>query len=377
MTQTSFIAGVLSVLLSTSALALDAGTPFETACPFGDCEAGISLSYIGEFSLPTGQMFDGVEFGGISGLDYDPSSGHFLALSDDRSEKAPARFYELAIDVDATALHSVSVLKTVTLKDTNGQPFAAKSVDPESLRLGADGLFWSSEGDAKAGLAPFVRVAGRDGGFVRELPALAMVAPSADKTTGIRNNNAFEAMTFLPSGDLLVALEAALYQDGPAASLVNGSLARMFRYDAKSGAVTAQYVYPIEPIPQAPERADGWNDNGLPEILALDDHRALAIERSFAQDFGSSIKLFMIDLQGGTDVSQIASLVAGDARVVPVRKSQILDLRAMGLVPDNIEAMTFAKAKDGSELLVLASDNNFNGEQKTQFVAFKVVKRPH
>ncbi|MBX5224472.1 hypothetical protein HJC04_29795 [Rhizobium sp. NLR8a] len=76
-----------------------------------------------------------------------------------------------------------------------------------------------------------------------------------------------------------------------------------------------------------------------------------------------------------TDISAIASLANSAQRVVPARKSQVLDLRAIGLVPDNIEAMSLGKAKDGTDVPILGSDNNFSTHQKTQFYAFKVLSR--
>lgn len=372
-----FASTALMMLIALgSAQATEIGATFETPCPFGDCAAAISLTFLGEVSLPTGEMNNGVEFGGISGLDFDKASGRYVAISDDRSEKAPARFYELEIDIDGKALKSVKITSTTTLKNNDGQNFGAKLVDPEAIRVAPDGLYWSSEGDAKAGLPPFVRVSARDGAFLREFTLPQGFAPVQDSATGIRNNNAFESLTVLPSGDVLVGLEAALYQDGPISGLTTGSLARVIRYDAKTGVQKSQFVYPIEPIPQAAAKTDGWNDNGMPEMLALDEHRALVVERAFAQDFGNNVKLFMIDFADATDVAAIAALSGTKERVVPARKNQILDLRAIGLIPDNIEAMTFATATDGSEVLVLASDNNFNGSQKSQFMAFKINRRP-
>ncbi|MBY2985876.1 esterase-like activity of phytase family protein [Rhizobium leguminosarum] len=373
MTKRFLAAAALALLSSTvSASAKDIGATFATACPFGDCAAGISLSYLGEFVIPTGHIENGVEFGGISGLDFDVATGHYIAISDDRSERGPARFYELNVDVDASGLKRVSVVKQVTLKDKNGELFVARTVDPESIRLGKDGIYWGSEGDGKALLAPFIRVASPDGSFVREFKLPEGFAPTADKSTGIRDNLAFEDLAVAPSGDVFVGVEAALYQDGPNPSLTSGSLSRIVRYDGATGAPKAEYVYPVSPIP----KADGGNDNGMSEMLALDDHRLLAVERSYAQGFGNSIEIMMMDLTDATDVSAIASLAKNDQRVVPVRKSQVLDLRAIGLVPDNIEAMSLGKAKDGTDLLILGSDNNFSTSQKTQFYAFKVVSRP-
>jgi hypothetical protein len=174
----------------------------------------------------------------------------------------------------------------------------------------------------------------------------------------------------------MVEVESALFQDGPISGLSRGTLARMIRYDAATGRPKAEYVYPIAPIPQAPTVDKGYNDNGASEIVSLGDHRLLVVERGFAQGFGSSIKVFMIDTEGATDVSAIPSLADTAAAIVPVRKAQILDMRAIGLQPDNIEAVTFARGTDGSDLLIFASDNNFSKEQKTQFIAFKVLTRP-
>lgn len=369
-------ASMAATLLSGTSHATDIGATTDVPCPFGDCSAEFSLSYLGEFVIPTGHTENDVEFGGISGLDFDPANGHYIAISDDRSEKAPARFYELDFDLDAAGLKGVSVVRQVTLKDKNGEPFAARTVDPESIRIGKDGIYWSSEGDGKALLPPFVRVAAPDGSFLREFSLPEGFAPTADKTSGIRDNLAFEALTFLKSGDLLVGLEAALYQDGSAATLTGGSLSRIIRYDATSGEPAAQYVYPVSLIPQAATKASGGNDNGMSEMLALDDRHVLAVERSYAQGFGNTIRVMMMDLDGATDISSVPSLIKTDERIVPVRKSLVLDLRAIGLVPDNIEAISFGKAKDGTDVLVLASDNNFSSSQKSQFYAFKVLRRP-
>lgn len=371
-----FLTTAAVLLFGHAASALEIGTAIEVPCPFGDCNAGISLSYLGSYDIPTGFTENGVEVGGLSGIEFDPSTGRYVSISDDRSEKAPARFYNLDIDVSAGGLKGVTVLDHVTLKDKDGQPFATKKVDAEAIRLGRDGIYWTSEGDGKALLSPFVRIAGRDGSFMREFSLPAEFAPTADKSTGIRDNLAFEGLAFLPGGDLIVGVESALYQDGPIATLTGGTLARLIRYDVATGEQKAQYAYPISPIPQAPSTAKGWNDFGLSEIMALDDRRLLSIERGYAEGVGTSVVINMFDLDGATDITNIASLAKTDQRIVPVRKTQVMDLRALGLEPDNIEGITFGKAKDGTDVLILVSDNNFNPTQKTQFFAFKVVRRP-
>src|SRR6218665_2512895 len=87
---------------------------FIAGCGGGDDDVGApsttiaSLRLVGSTSIPTGTLYEGVEFGGISGLDRDPD-GSYWAISDDRGgERGTPRFYNLSIDVDtapAVALH--------------------------------------------------------------------------------------------------------------------------------------------------------------------------------------------------------------------------------------------------------------------------------
>jgi hypothetical protein len=374
-TNNGFVASVAFFLLSSASVlpATEFGDVTKSLCPLGDCAASISFSYLGEFVIPTGRLHDHLEFGGISGLEFDADTGRYIGISDDRGERGPVRFYELDIDAGAEGLKGVSVISHTVLKDQGGEEFAVRAADPESIRLRAGEIFWTSEGDGKAMISPSVRVASRDGEFIRELELPAGFSPTADKSTGIRENLAFESLAVLPSGDVLAGLEAALYQDGPGPSLTEGSLARIVRYDGQSGAQMAQYVYPVSPIPQAATTKDGGNDNGMSEMIALDDHRLLLVERSFAKGFGNNVKLFLVDLDGATDVSDIAALAHTDKAVVPARKSQVLDFRSLGLTPDNIEAMAIGKGKDGTDVLLLAADNNFSDNQKTQFYAFALT----
>ncbi|MEI4484544.1 MULTISPECIES: esterase-like activity of phytase family protein [unclassified Phyllobacterium] len=373
-----FQATATFLLISSSAVvhATEIGTTIETPCPYGDCSAGISLSYLGEFVIPTGKTANGIEFGGISGLDFDASTGRYIGLSDDRAERGPVRFYELDIDISAGSLKEITVVRHVDLLDKNGEPIGIHTADPEALRIGNDGIYWSSEGDGKTLAAPFVRVGKPDGSFLREFRLPDDFTPTADQSSGIRDNLAFESLAISPSGEVFAGVEGALYQDGPVTSLTIGGLARIIRYNGSTGEPKAQYLYPVSPIPQAAVKAEGDADNGLVEMAALDNRRLLALERSFSQGFGNHIKLFMIDLDGATDIADIASLARYDQRVVPIRKSQILDLRAIGLMPDNIEAMAIGKTKDGTDVLILGADNNFSSRQKTQFFAFKINRRP-
>ena len=58
-----------------------------------------ALTLLGEVRIPSGGTVLGTPFGGLSGLTYNPGDGTYTAISDDRSQRAPARFYHVAIDL--------------------------------------------------------------------------------------------------------------------------------------------------------------------------------------------------------------------------------------------------------------------------------------
>src|SRR4051812_25344294 len=59
------------------------------------------LRLLAEGRLPHRMEFHGTIVGGLSGIDFDPASQLWIALSDDRSELQPARFYPFRMEVVA------------------------------------------------------------------------------------------------------------------------------------------------------------------------------------------------------------------------------------------------------------------------------------
>ncbi|GAA5662043.1 hypothetical protein Brsp07_00505 [Brucella sp. NBRC 14130] len=327
---------------------------------------------IGAFTLPTGLKIGGVEFGGISGLDYDPRADVYYAISDDRSENAPARFYKLKLAIDGSGMQSLDILETVTLLDKAGKPFALKDVDPESIRFNtATGtIYWSSEGDRNG--RPFVGEAKTDGSFIREFALPEAYIPDEGRTRGIRNNLSFESLTITPDGKTLLAgTENALVQDGDKATLDHGSRSRIIAFDLASGNVTAEYAYDTGPIFTKATEPPFWNDNGMSEFVA-DGNDLLTVERSFAMGVGNRITLYRASFDGASNVKDVPSLASEP--VTPLAKQLLLQLDEgdFGLDIDNIEAVTFGPVVDGKRTLVLASDNNFSHGQVSQFIALKL-----
>jgi myo-inositol-hexaphosphate 3-phosphohydrolase len=358
------------------------------------------LEFIGQDILPNGLLFEGTTLGGLSAITFDARFGLYYALSDDRSQFSPARFYTLDIDLADGMLDTgdVSLTDVTTLRQQDRTPYAPFRIDPEGLTIDFRGrLFLAQEGQ----VAPIPQLNGeqieatvariRLGG--REVEVLSASVdpkflPTTDGSSGIRNNLAYESLTVTPNGSYLyAATENALFQDGPAATLDSGSLARILKIDASTGETVAEYAYITDQIARMPGRG-GFATNGLVELLALDDNGTLlAMERSFSDgargtvgNTGYDIKIYLVQTQGATDISGIFSIETEiDQRELvanldtPVRKELLFDLADLGIPLDNIEGMTLGeRLPDGRQTLILVSDNNFNPAQITQVLAFAI-----
>jgi hypothetical protein len=206
------------------------------------------LEFLGEQIIPTGTLFEGTQIGGLSSLAYDATRDVFYALSDDPSQLNPARFYTLRLDASDSQLDAgdVDVVAVTTLLDTNGQAFAPFSLDPEGIALTKDDdLIITSEGIANSLIDPFIARFDLGGARLGDLAVPAAFLPNSPQTRGVRQNLGFESA--VTNGHFLfTGVEAALVQDGPAASLTGGSPARLLRYTSPpAGSTVSTSTGPI------------------------------------------------------------------------------------------------------------------------------------
>jgi hypothetical protein len=343
---------------------------------------GYSLRLIGEATLPHRMNAFGTTLGGISGIDYDAARDVYYLLSDDRSDINAARFYTAKIAITGNALGTPEITSMVTLKRPDGTPFGGKDVgakdipDPESIRYRADTdtLFWTSEGDKKLAVDPSLREMKLDGTFIRELPTLPMfkVKPG---DSGPRDNLTYEGMSLTADGKgVWVSMESALFEDGKDPTVEQaGGPARFTLYHAQSGSPIRQIAYLPDAIPLRPtEKGDA--DNGIPEILMLDQFRMLVIERSYSPGVGNSIRVYLIDTRDGTDVLNVPTLKPDN--YTPVAKRLLLNFDTLGLKKlDNTEGVSFGpRLANGNRTLIFVSDDNFRKSQITQFLAFELTE---
>lgn len=308
------------------------------------------------------------DFGGLSGIDYDPTLKRYVAISDDTSQHGAARFHEARI-----ALRSARMTVTATraLTSEAGASFPAKGggeqADGESIRVDPVTGFrlWSSEGDVNGGYPPVLRYANLDGTFRNRFPLpAAMIA-------GVRHNLAYEGIAFTPSGDLWVGLENPAAPDGPVTTPNAGTLTRLTLLD-RFGAIKRQAAYRLDPIWKATPGKAG--DSGLSEILWLDEQRLLVLERSGVQVEGTHYafhcRLYLADLSRASDISGLASLAGADIR--PAAKTLLADFDMVPGGPvGNLEGMAWAPRGFGPRRLVFVTDNNFDPAWRSELLVFK------
>jgi hypothetical protein len=356
------------------------------------------LRLIGHATLPHKLQFKDTTVGGLSGLDYDRERDVYYALSDDRSDINPARFYTLKMPLTVNSLGAPELLSVTTLLAPNGKPYPNKGSvkdadnadkaevpDPESIRLrrATNTLYWCSEGDAARGTPAFVREQHLDGSYSSQVPVPAMFTFDKDGKKGLRNNKGFEGMGFTPSGDTLwVAMEAALIQDGPLPTLgVAGGPIRLTQFASHSGQPFRQIAYIPDAIPAAPVVAglrpppslapETLADNGISEIWMATETGMLVLERAWAYGVGNSLRLYWVDTEDADDVIDMPTLMG--AKFKPATKTLLADFAQLGLPRlDNTEGMTRGPTlPNGNPTLVFVSDDNFNSSQVTQFVALE------
>jgi hypothetical protein len=337
-----------------------------------------NIEFIGEATLPKGLIFKKTEVGGLSGITYNAKNNLYYAISDDRGQKAAARFYTLKIDLSKGYLKKSGVIPVdvTTLLNENDQTFRPSETDTEGIALtNKSTIFISSEGDAAKLINPFIKEFSLSSGKeITTLPIPNKFLPDKAGKQGIRNNLAFESLTITPDQkNLFTATENALIQDGVAAKPNIGSPCRILQYNLLNGQPEKEFLYQTEPVSPF-LNLTGKFASGLPDLLALDNQgHFLSLERSFT-GLGFAISLFQVSLEGADDIHQIDSLLTVDSKnIKPAQKKLLLDLRTLDVLLDNIEGLTLGpKLPDGQQSLILVSDNNFNSLQRTQILAFKM-----
>lgn len=338
--------------------------------------------------------------GSLSGLARDPRSGRYLAVIDDRE---PSRVAWLDI-THADGRLMVAPGEVLPVRPGPGvDARAVVAADLEAIVALPDGTWLASEeghvlasqrGRAEAPAWPPLLLA---------LDATLQVTrlhPWPDRFAlgaargGIRDNQGFESLTRTPDGRLIAGLEQPRHADLPA-GLRNGrpfgggrgGPSRLVELVEADGTwrPRREWVYRLDPTPTRAgfEAICDDGENGLTELLALDEGRLLALERACLQNTTSQavrnlVRLYLVEVSDATDVAPARGVPPASARAAT--KTLLLDFDT--LIPqwpaalanlDNFEGLAFGPPlSDGRRTLLVLSDDNFRATQNTVVVWFRI-----
>lgn len=198
-----------------------------------------------------------------------------------------------------------------------------------------------------------------------------------------RANRGMEGMALDTSTDKLHAFLQSPLTDGNAPYAVTGKSEAVERYarftrwvefDPTTGTSGKMYAYPLD----AADYQDGRTGNAkLGDVVALGNGKFIVIEQGAAPGGKVFNKLMLVEIAGATDIAAAAYNVAtsdlekssmGGAAVngadwksvVTLKKTQLLDLNAIGWIAEKAEGLTIV---DGNTL-ALVNDNDFGLKTK-------------
>lgn len=289
----------------------------------------------------------------------------------------------------------------------SSEPLATMRFDPEGVAIGRNRTFYISDE-----YGPYIYQFDRSGVLIRRIgvPAkFAIAKASGDvdsagnslelypnmNTSGRQANRGMEGLAITPDGRYLVGImQNSLIQDNGLDNNIPpgrvGANNRILRVDTQTGR-TEEFVYVMDAVNQG---------RGVNEILALNDHEFLVLERdnrTFAPTPPNAAaepllkRIYRIDLNkpGLTDVSSIASLpgtraALTAANITPVDKSLFLDLldpsykvdatrTIKDVVAEKLEGICWGPdLPDGRHVLYVLSDNDLFPGLPTKIYAFAV-----
>jgi len=198
-----------------------------------------------------------------------------------------------------------------------------------------------------------------------------------------RANRGMEGLSLDTTTDRLHGFLQSPLSDGAAPYAVTGKneqverfarFTRWIEFDPAAGVTTKMYAYPID----AADYQDGRTGNAkLGDVVALGNGKFIVIEQGADPKGRVFNRLMLIEVAAATDIAGAAfnsdtsdlekSSMAGSAvngadwtKVVPLRKTRLLDLNAIGWLAEKAEGLTVVDANT----LAIANDNDFGLKTK-------------
>ncbi|MFN7874948.1 MAG: esterase-like activity of phytase family protein [Pirellula sp.] len=359
------------------------------------------VEFLGSLRIPgtttdlsglTGELEGGVpvnQLGGFSAIEYSGKGNVYYVLPDrgagDGAVSYPCRVQKVSIKVNAqSAALQFEQLGSILLKNKKGESLIGSearmlewdgqgrcpSYDPEGIRITSDGHMLITDE-----YGPFADLFDSEGSLVRELVMPEKISLGTRRkpqfSRGTFTNRGMEGVSLIPGSDRFVAaMQGPLIQDGRVeANKCLGIKTRWILGELSSNR-TREIVYSLTD-----------ESTGISEVLAVDSSRYLVLERD--SNVGASAlikKIYLADLTGVTDVSNVESLLTpGSSTIKEVQKREFIDLLnpEYGLNGETVsgkpEGLAWGpRLPDGRRLLIVCYDNDFVPTTDSIIVAFAV-----
>ena len=384
--------------------------------------ANAAVTFIGEGSIPgsatdqsglSGLLEDGVTPKNLAGgfgsaITYSGKDNLYVATPDrgpaDGATRYIDRFYTIKIEIKKSGANQYSVKPSIVgtkLMKMDGDSYFTGFSEAFDETGSADSLRFDPEGVRVSRCGKTAFVSDEYGPYLYEFdlhsgkrlrsinlpnkflidvpfptPATGTNLELVANAFGRQANRGMEGLAISPDGSKLYGImQSALLQDGALNDTFSrrGINNRIVEIDVESGEVR-EFLY------QLTDRS-----YGVSEILAINDHEFLVLERDGNAGIAAAFKkVIKIDITGATDIRAIkqlpqTGLPPGPPTVTPVSKSEFLDLLApaFGLAgasfPEKIEGLAFGPdLDDGRHLLIVTNDNDFMQAQSSRFFAFAI-----
>lgn len=281
------------------------------------------------------------------------------------TESLSATYYDAA----TRTLHAIHDKLAIVVPITVAEDYASASVGEPLALTGRPDDAWDGEGLARIAdeiyavtqeTAPIVERFAANGAFIA---GFDVPVHFSEQATG---NKGLESLSASPDGRFLFfANEAALTSDGAKATKSAGTTVRILRREL-DGASDVEKKYTTEPLGEG----GTTGDMGVSEIAALSDHELLVLERGFQPDYGSTVRIYRVDLDEDADiltktlVVDLATLPSDGVSHPGTQPNPILD---------NYEALALGPTlEDGRLTLFVTSDDNGSREQIARILVLAI-----
>lgn len=326
------------------------------------CSAATHVRLLGFHELVDNEkQYNQQTLGGFSGIYPADKPSQYFIISDDPGRHGLPHIIKTEI-VWNDGVSSWKVLGTIPLFRSSQKPWTG--FDGEAIIYFSDTkeFLLSSEGTRKISTmeSPSLSFFSEDGLFLKKTLHIPFPYQGKNITSGIRINEAFEALSITPAGKIIAILEDPLLEDGPVPDCERGADVPVLIYQNRNVPLPQDhYRYFLSPLDCKHFSKDGTL--GISDVLSINESQFLILERAYyPQAKSNRIQIFQGTLNPAT--KRLDKKLVFDFEELRKTLSEKFHTRV-----DNMEAMTWGPvSSSGKKTLLLLSDDNFRDSQNSQ-----------